>query len=193
MSREDPVSQDEIAEEALFGDVSGLVEQAQRRTSVAVNTQLVGLYWQIGKRVREDVLGGERAAYGQDVVKRLASRLSERYGRGYSWRNLFRMVKFGELYPSPEILPTLSAKLGWSHITEILQLADASERDFYATTAANESWSVRVLRERIASQLYARTVVPNRSDSSAWIPVRSVRLSTSRTMCAKDCRTGWTR
>lgn len=60
------------------------------------------LYWHIGKRIREEVLGGERAAYGQDVIKRLASRLTRQYGRGYSWQNLFRMMKFAELYPDVE-------------------------------------------------------------------------------------------
>jgi len=127
--RDDAVIRD--VEEALFGDISELIEQARTRTVVAVNSELVMLYWHIGKRVREEVLGGERAAYGQDIIKRLAGRLTQQYGRGYSWRNLFRMVKFAGLYPDPEILPTLSAKLGWSHIAELLLLNDTDEREFY--------------------------------------------------------------
>jgi predicted nuclease of restriction endonuclease-like (RecB) superfamily len=154
--RDDAVIRD--VEEALFGDISELIEQARTRTVVAVNSELVMLYWHIGKRVREEVLGGERAAYGQDIIKRLAGRLTQQYGRGYSWRNLFRMVKFAGLYPDPEILPTLSAKLGWSHIAELLLLNDTDEREFYAAHAAHERWSVRTLRERITSGLYVRTI-----------------------------------
>ena len=99
-----------------------------------------------------------RAAYGQDIIKRLAARLTRQYGRGYSWQNLFRMVRFAELYPNVEIFSTVSRILGWSHIAELLLLNDTEERDFYATHAARERWSVRTLRERIASQLYARTL-----------------------------------
>ncbi|MBW6469218.1 MAG: DUF1016 family protein [Coriobacteriia bacterium] len=125
---------------------------------MSVNAELVVLYWHIGKRVREEVLGGERAAYGQDIIKRLATRLTRQYGRGYSWQNLFRMMKFAELYPDVEIFSTVSRKLGWSHIAELLLLNDPDEREFYAAHAAGERWSVRTLRERITSQLYLRTI-----------------------------------
>ncbi len=162
MSEEDG-PRTEAVENALFSDISELIERTRQRVSVTVNTELVVLYWHIGKRVREDVLGGERAAYGQEIIRRLAARLTREYGRGYSWRNLFRMVQFAGLYPDPEILPTLSAKLGWSHIAELLLLNDTDEREFYAAHAARERWSVRTLRERIASQLYVRTITDDDS------------------------------
>jgi hypothetical protein len=69
-------------DERLFGDVAALIEGAQRRAAVAVNSELVMLYWGVGKRVRQEVLGGERAGYGQDTLKRLAVRLTATYGRG---------------------------------------------------------------------------------------------------------------
>ncbi|MDZ4180692.1 MAG: DUF1016 N-terminal domain-containing protein [Coriobacteriia bacterium] len=69
-------------EEALFGDISELIDQARTRAATTVNAELVMLYWDVGKRVREDVLGGERAAHGQDIIKRLAARLTRQYGRG---------------------------------------------------------------------------------------------------------------
>jgi hypothetical protein len=50
--------------DALFGDVASLIDSARQRAAVAVNSELVMLYWSVGKRVREEVLGGERAAYG---------------------------------------------------------------------------------------------------------------------------------
>jgi len=73
------------------------------------------------------------------------------------------MVKFAGLCPDPEILPTLSAKLGWSHIAELLLLNDPDEREFYAAHAAGGRWSVRTLRERITSQLYLRTITGDES------------------------------
>ncbi|MDZ4063698.1 MAG: DUF1016 N-terminal domain-containing protein, partial [Coriobacteriia bacterium] len=67
------------AVEMLFGDVASLIDGARQRAAASVNSELVMLYWSIGKRVREEVLGGERAAYGQQVVGRLAERLTARY------------------------------------------------------------------------------------------------------------------
>ncbi len=142
----------------LFGDVTGLIERARTRAAVAVNSELVMLYWSVGKRVREDVLGGERAAYGAQVVRRLAERLTERYGRGWSNRNLKLMVQFAGLYPTSPIGQTVSAQLSWSHVAELLRTEDRQKRDFYAATCAHEHWSVRMLRERIASKLYERTL-----------------------------------
>lgn len=67
---------------ALFGDVSELIDHARHRAAASVNSELVMLYWSVGKRIREEVLGGKRARYGQEVVKRLAAKLTSRYGRG---------------------------------------------------------------------------------------------------------------
>jgi hypothetical protein len=152
-----------VGDDRLLADIAALIETARTRAAVSVNSELVMLYWSVGKRIREDVLGGERAAYGQDVVKRLAVQLTERYGRGYGWRNLSRMVKFGDMFPDPDILPTLSAILTWSHFSELVLVAEQPQRDFYAASAARERWSVRVLRERISSKLYERTLAASGS------------------------------
>ena len=79
---------------------------------------LTTFYWGIGRRIREDVLGLEKPEYGRAVVTRLAERLTVRYGRGYSWSSLFRMMRFAAIYESPEILATLSPILTWSHNTD---------------------------------------------------------------------------
>ncbi len=104
------------------------------------------------------MLGGERAAYGQEIIKLLATKLSVQYGRGYSWRNLMRMVKLAELHPDSEILSPLATKLTWANITEILTISDQAKRDFYLVSCAREGWTKRTLRERIGSKLYERTL-----------------------------------
>ncbi len=128
-------------DESLFGEVAGMIERARTHVAAQVNSDLVLLYWGIGKRIREDVLDGERAEYGADVVKRLATRLTERYGRGYAWRNLMRMTKLAESYPDPTILSPLATKLTWTNICEALTIADQGKRDFYLAFAARERWS----------------------------------------------------
>ena len=145
-------------DERLFGDVAGLIDSARQRVAVSVNSELVMLYWSVGKRVREDVLGGERAEYGQAVVKRLAERLTERYGRGYSWQNIFRMMRATEMFPDRKIFSTLSRILSWSHFAELLAITDQRQRDFYVAFAVHEAWSVRLLRAKISGKLYERTL-----------------------------------
>jgi predicted nuclease of restriction endonuclease-like (RecB) superfamily len=168
------------SDDALFGDIASLIEGARRRVAASVNSELVMLYWSIGKRVREEVLGGERAAYGQDTVKRLAARLTERYGRGYSWQNLFRMTRVAELYPDGDIFSTLSRKLSWSHFSELLTISDQQKRDFYTAFAAHERWSVRALRARIASKLYERTLAAR--GSAVGLDAELAALSASGTV-----------
>jgi hypothetical protein len=54
--------------DALYGDVAGLIDGARQSVAATVNSELVMLYWSVGKRVREEVLGGERGEYGQQHV-----------------------------------------------------------------------------------------------------------------------------
>jgi hypothetical protein len=132
---EDDLTATTPADAALFGDVPGLIDSACQRAAVAVNSELVMLYWSVGKRVREEVLGGERAEYGQQVVKRLAERLTERYGRGWSRRNLEKMVRLAEWLPEREKCETLSPKLSWSHLFELLTIPERQKREILAALA----------------------------------------------------------
>jgi hypothetical protein len=97
-----------IVVDRLHGDIRTLIETARERTATAVNSAMVGLYWNIGKRFREDVLHEKRAAYGEAVVSTLSKLLIAEYGRGYSKPNLSRMMWLVEAFPDPEIVSTLS-------------------------------------------------------------------------------------
>lgn len=152
-------------EDALYSDLATLIENARGRVATAINTELVLLYWGIGKRIRDEVLSGERARYGNDVVKRLARRLTERFGRGYSWQNIFRMIRAAELYPDPEILSPLARILTWTNLCELLTIDEQPKRDFYMAMRAHEHWSKRTLRAKIDGKLYERTVAATGSAS----------------------------
>ncbi len=148
----------ELIGQNLLGDVKGLIEQSRARVARSVNSELVLLYWAIGTRIRQDVLGNERADYGKQLLPELARVLQLEYGKGFAQRNLQSMVRFAEVLPDFEILQTLSAQLSWSHLVEIIYRDSPLERDFYLEMARLEGWSVRTLRERIGTQLYARTL-----------------------------------
>ena len=100
--------------------------------AVTVNTGLTILYWQIGNRIGQDILKEKRAGYGKEIVATLSQELTVGYGRGFSRRNLFNMIRFAEVFSDKEIVHALSAQLTWTHFREIIYLDDSIQRDFYA-------------------------------------------------------------
>src|ERR1035437_6654415 len=149
----------------LLEDVRRLIVEARRQTAVAVNLGLTALYWQIGQRIRHEVLGMERAAYGEQIVATLSHQLAAEFGRGFERTNLTRMIKFAEAFPDEAIVATLWRQLSWSHFRELLPLTRPYQREFYAEMARIEGWSVRTLHQRIDSMLYERTALSKQPDA----------------------------
>ena len=152
--------------EALVSDLRRLIADA-RRQARAVNVGLTLLYWRMGDRIRREVLGSERAKYGEQIVATLSHELVAEFGRGFERTNLTRMVKFAEAFPDAEIVATLSHHLSWSHFRELLPLDRPLQREFYAEMCRLEGWSVRTLRGRIDSMLYERTALSRKPDELA--------------------------
>lgn len=150
---------EEFKIDKLYNQIVDRIENAKRNVAIQVNNEMTNLYWYIGKDIKENVLEYEKAEYGKSVINKLSQKLSIEYGRGYSRANLFRMIKIYEYFQDYEKFSTLSRKLSWSHFVELLQVQDELKREFYTTMCANETWSVRTLRERIGSALFERTVI----------------------------------
>ena len=92
----------------LVADISGLLDQARRAAARAVNSILTATYWDIGRRIVEFEQGGRtRAEYGEELLKKLSWDLTDRFGRGFSKRNLELMRVF---YRGWEIAQTPSAQ-----------------------------------------------------------------------------------
>lgn len=158
------VLQSAIDEARLHADVRGLIQNARERVSLYVNQETVLLYWDIGERLRRDVLGFERAPYGQRIIHNLGLELTREFGRGYSGRNLFNMVAFAATLPDRKILQTLSAKLSWSHFVELLRIEDPLARAFYTELTRLHHWGVRTLRDKIRSRLYDRSLLSRKPE-----------------------------
>lgn len=75
---------------ALLTDLRGVIEAARQHTAQAVNSALVMMYWQIGQRIRQDVLGNKRAEYGKEIVDALSRQLTAEYGSGFTKSSLSR-------------------------------------------------------------------------------------------------------
>ncbi|MBX9581864.1 MAG: PDDEXK nuclease domain-containing protein [Gemmataceae bacterium] len=133
------------------------------------------LYWQVGHRIRTEVLRERRAAYGEEVVTTLAGELAAEFGDGFSRPNLFRMVRFAEAFPDREIVSALSRQLGWSHFVEIVPLGDPLEREFYAELCRVERWSVRTLRAKVQGMLFERTALSRKPEQLARQELAALR------------------
>lgn len=130
----------------LLADLRVLIEQARQHVAQAANSTLTMLHWQLGRRIYVEVLAQQRASYGEEILPTLSA-------------------KFAEAFPDAQIVATLSQQLGWSHFVEILPLKTPLEREYYAELCRIERWSVRILRERIASQLYLRTAISRKPEA----------------------------
>jgi len=148
----------------LLSDIRLMIEQSRHRVSQVINSEMVLLYWNIGKRIREDILKKNRAAYGEEIVQTLSAQLSADYGKGFTLRNLFNMIRFAEVFPDRQIVHALSAQLSWTHLRDIIYLEDQIKRDFYAEMCRIERWSTRTLKEKIDSMLYERTVISKKPE-----------------------------
>jgi len=148
----------------LIGDIRRLIEIARHDVAVTVNTGLTILYWQIGNRIRQDILKEKRADYGRKIVVTLSRQLTEDYGNNFNEKNLRRMIQFAEIFSDMEIVVTLSRQLSWSHFVAILPLKDDLQRDFYAEMCRIERWSVRTLRKKIDGMLYERTAISKKPE-----------------------------
>jgi predicted nuclease of restriction endonuclease-like (RecB) superfamily len=164
-----------VSTDRLLGDIRALIETAREQTARAVNTALVGLYWHIGRRIREDVLGHKRAEYGQQIVSALSSQLTVEYGRGYTEKSLRHMIRFADAFPDEVIVSALRRELSWTHFKEIIYLDDPLKRDFYAEMCRIERWSTRTLRHKIGHLLFERTAVSKKPDDLIAADIAALR------------------
>jgi predicted nuclease of restriction endonuclease-like (RecB) superfamily len=148
----------------LVDDIRRMIEATRYSVATTVNAGLTMLYWHIGKRVLEDILRGERAEYGQEIVVSLARQLTAEYGRGFEEKNLRRMIQFAEVFQEEEIVVSLIRELSWTHFLALIPLKDPLQREFYAEMCRVERWSVRTLRKQIDSMLFERTAISRKPE-----------------------------
>jgi len=169
------VSRTAVSPPALLSEVRELILQTRQTVAQGVNSALVLLYWQIGQRIRTDILREKRAGYGERIFHALSEKLMEEFGRGFSERNLANMVRCAEMFPDTDILHTLCAKLSWSHFRRLIYIEDPLKREFYAEMCRMEQWSVRTLHDKIHSMLFERTALSKKPDSLIAAELKKLR------------------
>ena len=163
--------------DSLFDNIKDMVINSRNRVYSAVNTEMLNLYWNIGKVIMEIQQGDERAAYGDAVLDKLSQKLTNEFGKGFSSRNLRTMRKFYLMYP---IWKTVSAKLSWSHYLELIKIDEEPKRNFYLNECINSRWSVRELERQIGSLLYERLVLSANKQKVLELAEKGHELKTSK-------------
>ncbi|MEM6837875.1 MAG: PDDEXK nuclease domain-containing protein [Cyanobacteria bacterium P01_C01_bin.120] len=164
-------------EENYFALLDGLkqrIRTAQVRAALAVNQELILLYWQIGSEILHRQ---EQENWGSKVIERLAKDLKREFPdiKGFSRSNLMYMRAFAQSWPDEQIVQRCVGQLPWRHNIALLEkLKDTEERLWYAQKTVENGWSRNILVMQIESGLYARqggavtnfarTLPPERSD-----------------------------
>ena len=151
----------------LLADSRNIIESARKTAYRAVDTALIQRNWLLGKRIAQEHVNDDgRIEYGKQIIQTLADRLTETYGKGFDFSNLYKYLRFYNAFP---ILDTVCPKSGnllsWSHYRTFLQVNDPAAREWYLNEAAEQTWSVRTLQRNISSQYLFDTViyaVPNK-------------------------------
>jgi len=159
----------------LFNDIRELIDNSRQRFVVAVNAELTLLYWNIGKKINDHILGNERADYGKQILATLAQELTEIYGKGWNEKTLRHSLRSAETFSEEQILSAVRRELSWTHIRNIMYLKDELQREFYLEICANERWSSRQLQERINSMLFERTAISKKPDELIRIELQQLR------------------
>jgi len=140
-----------------LADLKTRIQRAQQRASLAINCELVMLYWQIGR----DILDRQnREGWGAKVIERLSQDLRNSFPgmKGFSPRNLKYMRSFAEAWPDTEFVQEVLAQLPWSHQIALLdKLTTEEKRRWYAAKAIEHGWSRNVLVIQIETHLRERS------------------------------------
>lgn len=140
----------------LFGDIKQKIQSSQLRAVLAVNAEMIMLYWQIGNSIAQRQI---EKGWSAGVIPQLAKDLKEEFPglKGYSQRNLSYMLRFVKEYQDDAILQQPVAKLPWGHnILLIEKIKDQKLRFWYAQKCIENNWSRDVLDLQIKNQLFER-------------------------------------
>lgn len=136
-----------------------MIQAARGRALQAVNSELVELYWQVGRFISRKI---ESAAWGEGVVEELARFIARRHPdiQGFTRPNLFRMRQFFDTYRREPKVSPLVRQLPWTHNLLILSKCKRpEEREFYLRLAAKEKWGSRELERQLNAALFEKAVL----------------------------------
>lgn len=155
---------DRFGENSLYVDICKIIDVTRVNVATYVNTEICLTNWRIGKRIKEDILYNQRAEYGKQIIKRLAERLTENYGNGWSYYKLQHCVRSAYIFSEDEIVYASRTQLTWTHLRSLMGIKDELARSFYIEMCHIEHWDTRTLNQKIDEQLYERTAISRKPE-----------------------------
>ena len=143
----------------LYEGVTDIIDNARTQVSVYVNAHASMTFWSVGKYIIDDMEYRTYSAYGQKILATLSQRLMARYGKGYTYSALTRMLKVARMYNDKEMFANLSQTLTWSHFIELITIKDDTKRLFYQQMGIAEHWSVTQLRAKQDEMAFERSLI----------------------------------
>jgi hypothetical protein len=120
-------------ENRLYTDVCHIIDDTRIRVATYMNTEVCTTNWNVGKRIKEDVLYNQRAEYGKQVLKHLSKRLTERYGSGWGYDKLQHCVRSAYTFSEEEIMYAVRTQLTWTHLRSLMGVKDELARSFWVS------------------------------------------------------------
>jgi hypothetical protein len=149
--------------------LSGLTEELSTTIEAAVgyppnmaNYNTAPLFWRIGARVARAVQGDLESTRARTLIDQIGAKLSATYGVAFSASALRTMAQFSLAFTSYENVTMLAKNLTWEHFSQLIEVNDELERDFYAWMSHIKDWSPKALAAKICSRLYQHTPAPER-------------------------------
>ena len=148
----------------LINDLVALIETGKNQLAYAANATMTLTYWNVGKRISNEILDNQRAKYGKQIVVSVARQLTVQYGRSFEEKSLRRMMQFAQIFNDEQIVGSLIRQLSWTHFIALIPIKDELQRDFYTQMCRIEGWNVKTLRKKIDSMLFERTALSKKPD-----------------------------
>lgn len=164
---------DESSYIAFLNELKTHIRSAQVKAALAVNRELILLYWHIG---REILSRQQEAGWGAKVIDRLSADLRREFPdmKGFAPRSLKYMRAFAEAYPDGQIVRQAVAQIPWGHIQLLLnKLSDSEQRLWYAQQTLENGWSRSILSAQIEADLYRYEVGVINNFDTTLPPVQS--------------------
>lgn len=159
----------------LFDDVCKIIDGSRYRIASTVNAEICLMNWNIGKRIKEDVLKNQRAEYGKEIVKNLAISLTKKYGKGWSDRKLLHCIRSAYTFSENEIVYAVRIQLTWTHLRSLMFIEDELKRKFYLEMTRIEHWDTRTLDKKIDSLFYERTALSRKPEELIKIELQNLQ------------------
>ncbi len=164
--------------EKQFTEIQQLINRAKAKAFNAVNTELISLYWEIGKYISNKIANQE---WGKGIVKNLSDYLTKNEPeiKGFSSQNLWRMKQFYEAYHTNPKLSPLVREISWTNNMIILSKSKTDEeREFYIRLSIKERLSKRELERQMDSAVFERVIL---SEEKLSPVVREIHPSANQT------------